>query len=180
MLPEEIPTRRLLLRPFRVTDADDVFGYASDAEWRRFLPVPDPYTRHDAQAFIDMTVRSDPNVRQHWAISRDGKAIGGVNMRFFDERRIAEVGYSIAHDSWGRGYAAEAVTALIDAAFGMLPMLIRVRAFADARNARSIRVMEKAGMSREGVHRSNRFLRGKPIDELCYAILRDEWGAPRE
>ena len=46
---EIIRTKRLSLRPFAFTDVNDVLAYASDPEWSRFLPVPDPYTLKDAR-----------------------------------------------------------------------------------------------------------------------------------
>ena len=51
-----------------------------------------------------------------------------------------------------------------------------MRARADARNARSIRVMEKLGMKREGLLRNDRLCRGELIDEVVYGLLRSEWG----
>lgn len=44
-LPQVIETERLVLRPFRFEDVDDVFAYASNEEWGRYLPVPYPYER---------------------------------------------------------------------------------------------------------------------------------------
>jgi RimJ/RimL family protein N-acetyltransferase len=46
MLPDIIKTERLRLRPFSLQDVDDVLSYASDPEWARYLPVPQPYREH--------------------------------------------------------------------------------------------------------------------------------------
>ena len=50
--PTELRTERLHLRPFQLEDVDDVFEYASDPEWAPYLPIPQPYQRHDAEEFI--------------------------------------------------------------------------------------------------------------------------------
>lgn len=85
------------------------------------------------------------------------------------------MGYSIARAFWGRDLATEAARAVVDAAFEMCATLIRVRAMADARNLASIRVLAKAGLKREGILRSNRFVHGQPVDEVWCGILRSEW-----
>jgi ribosomal-protein-alanine N-acetyltransferase len=163
----------------RLTDVADVFAYASDPEWGRYLPVPQPYGLSDAERFCATSLLTDRNERPGWGISLSGRIVGGVNLRFFEEHRIAEVGYSIARHLWGNGYTAEATQAVVAAAFAANTNLARVRAHADARNRASIRVMEKLGMTHEGTLRCNRFLHGELIDEVCYAILKHEWDARR-
>jgi ribosomal-protein-alanine N-acetyltransferase len=104
------------------------------------------------------------------------------------ETGIAEMGYSVSRAFWGRGFATEAARAVIEAAFQSDSVLHRVRASADARNGASLRVLEKAGMTREGTLRSDNVLRGVPYDEVWFGVLRSEWspralepaGSPRE
>ena len=50
--PIKLKTSRLLLRPFELTDARDVFEYAKDPDWAKFLPLPSPYTYRDAEEFV--------------------------------------------------------------------------------------------------------------------------------
>jgi RimJ/RimL family protein N-acetyltransferase len=69
--------------------------------------------------------------------------------------------------------AARAVIAWAFDAYG----LEKVFARADAENRGSWRVMEKAGMTREGLHRSHRVLRGERRDEVVYGLLRADWAA---
>jgi [ribosomal protein S5]-alanine N-acetyltransferase len=178
MLAEVIRTDRLLLRPWAFGDVADVLAFADDAEWSRYLPVPQPYSEADARKFIAAQVLLDRQVHASWAIEHERRVLGGVNVRFSAERRIGELGYSIARPWWGRGLATEAARAVVDATFGALPEFARMRAMADARNAASLRVLEKIGMRREGVLRSNRIARDEPIDEVWYGILRHEWRAP--
>jgi [ribosomal protein S5]-alanine N-acetyltransferase len=63
----------------------------------------------------------------------------------------------------------------VTAAFSAYPHLMRIRAMADARNARSHRVLEKLGMAREGLLGKNRFVRDEFVDEVWYGVLRSEW-----
>ena len=101
--------------------------------------------------------------------------IGGLNVRMRSEHRLGEMGYSIARQHWGQGFCTEAARAVLDAAFESCPGLNRVRAMADDENAASQRVMEKLGMTKEGVLRQNRVERDEVIDEAWWGVLRSEW-----
>lgn len=175
MLPAVIKTERLVLRPWGFEDVPDVLAYANDEEWGRYLPVPYPYLDADARRFITNQTHQDPRTHRSWAIQHHERVVGGVDLFLLADQRIGEMGYSVARDHWGRGLATEAVRAVVGAAFESCPQLLRMRASADPRNPASTRVMEKSGMTREGVLRWNNFLRGEPVDEVWYGILRREW-----
>jgi ribosomal-protein-alanine N-acetyltransferase len=174
-----IRTRRLILRPWSPSDTADVFAYAADEEWGRYLPVPSPYSEADAERFVAGQMSLDRQEEFGWAIEHDARVIGGINLRLFSEGLIAEVDYAIARPFWGRGLATEAALAIVDSAFRDFQKLTRVRSMVDARNLASARVLEKLGMKREGLLRSNRFERGEAVDELWYGILRREWETQR-
>jgi ribosomal-protein-alanine N-acetyltransferase len=175
LLPEIIKSARLTMRPYRLSDVDDVLAYATDPEWGRFLPVPQPYGRADAEQFIARQLLVDWTAQPVWAIERSGTVIGGINLRLQPEHQLAEMGYAIARPYWGQGLTTEAARAVIDAAFSTDPTLNRVRAMADSRNTASLRVMEKLGMVREGQLRQNRRVRDELIDEVYCGVLRHEW-----
>ena len=110
-----------------------------------------------------------------WAVCVGSNVVGSVSIRFFAGHRIAEISYGIARPHWGEGMATEALNALVDSAFNTHLGLVRIRARADAENAGSRRVMEKLGMTLEGVMRNDRILRDELRDEAIYGILRSEW-----
>lgn len=173
-----IETERLLLRPWELGDVEDVFSYARDEEWSRYLRVlPRPYERRHAEEFVARQILSNRVSRPAWAIVLDRSVVGGINLRFDFDQRLGELGYSIAREHWNEGYMTEAAGAVIDAAFSTHRDLNRMRAMADVRNVASRRVMEKLGMQAEGVLRQNRVERGEAIDEAWYGILRSEWAA---
>ncbi|MCJ7626587.1 MAG: GNAT family N-acetyltransferase [Anaerolineaceae bacterium] len=180
MLLEIIETKRLRLRPHGFHDIDDILAYATDPEWSRYLPVPHPYTRSDAEEFIASQILLDKEKHQAWAIERNGTVIGGINIRFQFKDRLGELGYSIARPHWGKGFATQAGKAVIDTSFSVHPELNRIQAYADARNTGSLRVMEKLGMTREGIFRQKRWVRDEFIDEAWCAVLRAEWEAKRD
>jgi len=174
-LPESIQTPRLLLRQYRLTDAEDAFAYARDPEWSRFMPpIPRPYERQHADAFIAAQVLANWRQEPAWAIEHDGRVVGGVSLRLALRNERAELGYSIARWLWGRGLTTEAVSAVIDAAFRQLPIR-KVTARAAAANLGSIRVMEKVGMRYEGRLRQEWIVHGQTVDSVHYGLLREEW-----
>ena len=172
--PIELRTERLLLRPFSLRDVEDVLAYAGDPDWNRYLGLPQPYTLDHAEEFVARSVVLDWERTPRWAIVYDDRVVGGIDLRIEPDARIGELGYSIASRLWGRGLTAEAAGAVIGYAFDTLG-LERVQAFADVRNRQSWRVMEKLGMQREGLLRSHRDVHGERVDDVVYAILRDEW-----
>ena len=90
--------------------------------------------------------------------------IGLISLTVDPEDRKAELGYDIARDMWGRGVAPEAASAVCDWGFREYG-LATISAHADARNRRSLRVMEKLGMARDGIYRSDEVERGERVDE---------------
>jgi ribosomal-protein-alanine N-acetyltransferase len=174
----ELHTERLILRPFSPTDVEDVYSYASDPEWARYLPeVPQPYEHRHAQAFIESTLASWTSSPQ-FAIVLDGRVIGGITLTLNPASKVGGLGYSVAKEHWGQEIALEAARAVVDWGFQTLG-LEKIFATADARNRRSQRVMEKLGMTREAYLRKHRFSRGEIIDEVWYGILKEEWEAGR-
>src|SRR5262245_20463676 len=103
MLPETIDHARFRLRPFRPDDLADVYAYAQDEEFLRYLPIDRPYTHDTARGFLAMVAEMDPARRRFWAIEVDGAASGGINVRFVVEHRVGEIGYALARRLWGRG-----------------------------------------------------------------------------
>ena len=110
-----------------------------------------------------------------WAITLEKRVIGGVSLRVDLDRHAAEMGYSVAREHWNKGICTEAARSVIDAAFSGYGDLNRVYARADVDNVGSQRVMEKVGMTKEGVLRMNRVERGEAVDDAVFAILRREW-----
>jgi RimJ/RimL family protein N-acetyltransferase len=176
-MPEEIATGRLLLRPYSLEDVAAVFAHATDAEWAKFLPLPDPYLRRNAEEFIAAQILLDRVVHASWAVVAGNELVGGINIRFQFANRIGAIGYSIGRPFWARGYATEAAHAVVTHAFRTHAELNRVRAMTALRNVASQRVLSKVGFTREGILRQNRVVRGVPVDEVWFGLLRSEWSS---
>ena len=171
----ELRTERLLLRPFRLADVDDVFAYASDPEWARYLDnVPQPFTRRTAEERVARGVLESRETHPIWAIVLNQRVVGSIVLMIDVQHEIGELGYELSREHWGKGLTVEASEAVIDWGFQERG-LAKVFAQADTRNKRSLRVMEKLGMTFEGVLRSNGTVRGERADDVHYGLLREEW-----
>jgi ribosomal-protein-alanine N-acetyltransferase len=84
------------------------------------------------------------------------------------------VGYSVGRAHWNRGLCTEGLRAVLEVAYATHEELNRIHARTDPANAASQRVLEKVGMSREGVLRACRVVDGVAFDEVSFAILRAE------
>jgi aminoglycoside 6'-N-acetyltransferase len=143
-------TERLRLRRSVPADAEAIAGYRSDPDVRRYQG----WDRTDVdgvRAQIEEMASREPGQTGGWVQlsveERDGgRLVGDVGLSPADgEPGVVKIGYTIEPGSQGRGYATEAVGALMDYAFRSLGADV-VRAYASAENLPSIRVAEKAGM----------------------------------
>lgn len=172
----ELRAGPVVVRDWRDDDAAALAVQANDRRvWLGLRDAfPHPYAVADARAFIGLALGMSP--RTFFAIEADGQVAGGIGyVRHGDVERInAEVGYWLGHGYWGKGIATTAVRLLTAHAFDADPQLRRLYAVPFATNEASARVLEKAGYRREGVLRQNAIKDGRVLDQLMYAILRDE------
>ena len=171
--PVELRTERLLLRPIRLRDVVDVYEYAQDEEWARYF---NPHTLDYVERFVSNAVTAPWDVGPRFSIVLDSKVIGGVGLAIEPEHHRADLAYSLAREHWGKGFAMEFTERVVRWGFEDLG-LEKISAHADAGNRRSWNVMEKLGMTREGLLRSNSIVRGERHDDVLYGLLRQEWQA---
>jgi ribosomal-protein-alanine N-acetyltransferase len=170
-------TARLLLRRFEASDAPRIVQLAGEREVAlNTMHIPHPYPPRAAEEWIALQQKlEDGSV--NFAID-DGELAGGIGLRTQREFERAEIGYWIGSPYWGRGYATEAVAEVIRYGFEELK-LNRIYAGYFSRNAASGRVLEKNGMTREGVLRQHVKKWDEYVDVVYHAILRSEWGGGR-
>jgi RimJ/RimL family protein N-acetyltransferase len=172
-------TRRLRLRRPRLEDAQAAFeSYASDAEITRYLTwnahTSPSQTREHFQQVIDAwDLRMG---HRAWLMERqaDGALLGTIGCTVYFHR--VEIGFALGSRFWGQGYMPEALTRVCEAAFDD-ERIFRVQALCDEENARSSRVMEKAGMKLEGRLRSYGYHPNRsdvPRDCLMYSLVRGD------
>ncbi len=174
----ELRTDRLLLRPFRLRDVDDVFAYASDPVWGKYLPVPQPYEYGDAERWVAESVLIDWETTCRWAIEYDDSVVGGIDLNVSPGVGIGEIHYSISSQLWNQGLVTEGCRAVVDWGFRER-RLERIWTTVDTENLGSARVLEKLGMRKEGVLRKSTLTHGELRDMVVYRLLREEWSKQR-
>ncbi|KAK8049546.1 Acetyltransferase [Apiospora phragmitis] len=175
------------LRPYDLRDAPAASLLANDAEVVRFLRdrFPHPYTLEDSHTFIKSTLEAKPVL--DFAVfatpngggegeDGEGEFAGGMGLTpGRDVRsRTWELGYWIGQKFWGQGIATTAVQAFVRWAFQTFPELHRLEAEVYQMNAGSMRVLEKAGFTKDGVMRGAVCKKGVVMDAHVYGLLRDD------
>ena len=166
-----IETERLLLRKLEMEDAEDIFEWVSDPQVTAYLFWRTHQSIEDSRDFIDWVTAGDFAC---WGVvlTENGKVIGNCflhNVNF--EHKRAEIAFNIARKHWNRGYATETARAIIKFGFERWH-LNRIEGTCMVGNRTSARVMEKAGMTLEGVMRKYVYTKGKFHDMKLYSILR--------
>lgn len=180
MAPVTLTTPRLVLRPWRLSDTEAAFEYARDPQFSRYLlSMPARPTLEDELRFIEAQVATNWSTRPSWALTRDDRCIGGITLQIEHLRDAASLGYALAREHWGHGYATEAARAAAHWLFARYPIR-RLVATADARNARALGVMARLGMQREALLRGARQVPGGRADAVVYAVTRSRWQTARQ
>jgi RimJ/RimL family protein N-acetyltransferase len=173
-----IATKRLVLRRFRKADATTLADYRSDPEVARYQSWDAPFPPLRAETAVANFMASDPD-RAGWfqyAVERaeDKVLIGDVAVHLHDNLKQAEIGFTLARAYQKKGYATEAVGAVLDRLF-RVQGLHKVTGECDARNTASAGLMERLGFTREGHLRQQTWIKGEWTDDLIYGLLAEEW-----
>ncbi len=152
MFPDGFQTGRLTLRPITAGDAEPIFdGYAQNSEVTRFLTWRPHRGLDDAVAYVQRCMGAVSS-RTYVLIGRHNKKlIGAFDLRQ-DRPHGLGYGYVLARSVWGQGLMTEALLEVSRWAL-LQPVVWRIEDCCDVENRASARVMEKAGMTFEGIAR---------------------------
>ena len=178
----ELAAARVTLRRFQLRDLEAFVAYRSSARVARFQSWDAPYPRVAGERFVREIMAQHPDTPGEWfqfavVLRSTGELAGDCAARpLADDPRQCEIGFTIAPEHQGHGYATEAARRLLGYLFAARGKH-RVMACCDARNAASARVLERLGMRREGHLRESTWAKGEWTDDLLYAVLDREWQA---
>ena len=165
-----IHTERLMIRPFRLSDAEDAFEWRSDPEVNRFMPYPCDNDAAEVRHRIEEWIAD--NDKFAIELSGSGKVIGDISLEWSEKDRAYEIGYNINRSFWRNGYATEAVQGLLEWAHKELGAS-DFTAFYAMDNKASGRVLEKCGFSLEYTGQYSRD-NGKKVFEALFVRLHIE------
>ena len=177
-----LETERLILRPFRESDSDDMFkNWASDPEVTKYVtwePHTDPKNTRALCKMWEDEAREDPKSFRWVIVPKElGEAMGSIDIVGLHEDICrGEIGYCSGRGGWGKGYMTEAFKAVMEYLFtecGFESIYGRY----DVRNPASGRVMEKCGMKYLGEEPFTDKRTGETGTVGCRLITKEEWEA---
>lgn len=180
-----IETDRLILRPMRMDDVEDLLEYQSHPDIVRYIPWPERTREQVVEAAEKLLATGKYVIKEEgdylvlvWEIKEGvfkGKVIGQSNMGMESLRdNCADIGWVTHQDFQRQGYAFEATHALMDYAFKNFSIR-RLIANIDTRNPESAAMATKLGMRREGEFIDAEMFKGSLCSMWLYAILESEF-----
>jgi len=174
---------RLTLVPVEAKNARELWEVLNAPDLRKFQDIP----RVRAEEF-ERQVRARPKAlrpgatgRFEWLVKAGAPQapVGWISLRVNDRTpRVGEVGYSLVQSARGRGYASEALGAVIDETFATAE-LDEVQACIVPDNVASRAVLDRTGFREERLLRSGAVIRGRHVDVLLFSITRAMWDRAR-
>ncbi|MBV8636752.1 MAG: GNAT family N-acetyltransferase [Candidatus Eremiobacteraeota bacterium] len=174
-----IVTARLRLVPVTPENSDVLWSVLQQPDLREFQDLPEV----DRPQFRRMVAARPRNLvpgswgRFEWLLqlTDTDEPAGWASLRIAERSTTTgEIGYSVVREYRGRGFASEALRAIVDEAFSNLDMR-KVRAYCVPDNAPSRRVLANAGFEEDGVLPHGATVRGKPVDVLGFVLERVRW-----
>lgn len=165
----EIVTPRLKLRLAREEDLLAMHAVLSDARATRWWSTPPHQTLDQTQKWLSGMIEGDGGL--DFVVELNGRVIGKAGFW-----RAPDIGYILHPDSWGHGYAAEAVAATLDRLFAVTDYPAAT-ADVDPDNAASIRLLERLAFSRTGFAANTWNVGGEMKDSYFYEVTREVWRA---
>jgi RimJ/RimL family protein N-acetyltransferase len=169
-----IQTTRLELRRFTPEDIESFYAYRSDPVLARYQEW-EPMSYEQARSFLVGQADQELGAAGQWlqvavTVRRTGELIGDLGVCVIDESEgVVEIGFTVAQSAQGRGYATEAVSAMVD---GLLRQATvrSIVAVTDERNTASVALLRRVGFAHERT--TSRVFRGEPCQECRFAKSR--------
>lgn len=174
-----LSTQNLILTPLSSADLCFVHSLHSIPEVDEFNTLGIPATIKETESLLQsMLYRDDskPQCKYYWKLQmkNTGANIGLAGLSLSNDKfKLGEIFYKLHPDYWGKGYGTEITKQLISIGFDHFH-LHKVEAGVSTENIASIKVLEKAGMTREGLRRKILQIRGEWKDNYHYAIVEDD------
>lgn len=175
----EIETERLTLSEITIEDLEIIHQLNSIPEVDEFNTLGIPKTIKDTERFLLPRIEAQNKVPRNsymWKIrlKTTGEFIGEAGLSLSNDKfKLGEIYYKLNPEYWENGYATEIAKRLVLLGFNHFN-LHKVEAGVATGNLKSIKVLEKTGMTREGLRRKILPIRGKWVDNYHYAIIEDD------
>lgn len=164
---------RIMLRPVTLEDVQDMYEYKSDEQTTRYIFDPHDDLARTSHSIANYYMK-EPIGKYAIVLKEVNKLIGTFEFRVKEHNKSGEIGYTLNSKYWGNGYMTEAGKLILELAFKKLN-LERVFAEHATNNPASGKVMQRLGMSCDGILRKNHMFKGELLDSAYYSILKEEY-----
>ncbi len=179
-----LTTNRLILREIVASDASKLFEIYSNKDAMRFFGADPIEAVEEAEKLIEIFANwrksSNPGIR--WGIERksDHKLIGTCGLFKWNRNwRSCSTAFELSEAAQGNGFMQEAIYSAFSWGFETMS-LNRIEALVHPQNHSSQKLLHKLGFKKEGILREAGFWNGKHHDLIQFALLRSEFGLPKE
>ena len=174
-----LKSRRITLKEIKTSDLNDIHRLHSCPEVDQYNTLGIPKNIDETKKVLEPILKDQQSeIRKHYSwkiIENKNKIFIGLAglINSCDRFKTGEIYYKLFPEYWGNGYATEAAKLMINFGFKQLK-LHRIEAGAAVENIKSIRVLEKLSMTKEGIGRKILPIRGKWVDNYRYSIIEDD------
>ena len=169
-----IETERLTLREINDDDLPEIFYQRSDPQMMKYVDRAPAKSLEDAAGFLGRlraALLTNDGITWGITLRNAHKIIGNIGLwRIDKEHHRAELGYVLHPVHQSKGYASEAMKAVLHYGFNTMK-LHSVEANVNPDNAASIKLLERAGFIREAYFRENFYFDGKYLDSAIYSLI---------
>lgn len=172
----EIETERLLLRPFKENDFDDVYAIYKDQKVCKLL-LHEPWDKNNAKDQFQKKRKNSELKKDstlNLAVVHSHTVIGDISVWYTEMKETVEIGYSFHAEVKGKGFATEAMKNVVHHLFKYMN-IHRIQANLDARNVSSAKLCERIGMRKEAHFIQDFWNKEKWTDSLVYGLLASDW-----
>lgn len=172
-----LESERLLLRPIKESDTDDIFEIFSDIEVMKYYDLLPFLTKDDAINQVEVfrkCLSEKTMVRWGIELKETGKLIGTCGFFAFSEESLkAEMGYELNRKYWNHGIMSESLKMIMDFIFRETD-INRIEAYVEPMNTASLKLLENLGFTKEGLLRQYELCRDQLIDITIWGLLRSD------
>ena len=175
----ELISERLIMRPMLLDDAGAIFKYRSDSNTNKYQGWI-PTSIDEVRTFIKDNISPVIDIAETWfqmvIIKKSShELIGDIGIHFLDQENYQlEIGCTLNKSEHGNGYAIEALKEIISYMFTKLNKH-RIITSIDPDNTKSVALVERLGFRKEAHFIKSLWWKGEWVDDLVYAMLKEEW-----
>lgn len=175
----EFESKRLYFKEVESSDLEDIHHLHSNTKVEQFSTLGIPSDLSQTKERIDEMIKEQYNNKRklyNWKVllkdTNEFAGLAGLSLSL-DKFKLGEIYYELHPDYWSKGFGTEISKQLIKIGFENFK-LHKVEAGVATENVNSIRILEKCGMTREGLRRKILPIRGEWKDNYHYAIVEDD------